>query len=76
MTTRLFTIAAAALAAALAACTASVPMTRTAASQASSLQLNHGMPGPALDCGYDDGGFGAPDAMKLAPNAFSGCRSQ
>lgn len=76
MTTRLFKIAAMALAVAVSACAASAPPMRVATAQAPGLQLPLGTAGPKLDCGYDDGGFGAPDGMKLPKNAYGNCSPQ
>jgi hypothetical protein len=76
MTTGLFRITAVALAAVLSACAASAPPLRVAAVQVPGSQLHGSTARPALDCGYDDGGFGTPDAMKLPKDAFSGCSPQ
>jgi hypothetical protein len=77
MATRLFKITAIALLAGLSACAASVPSPlRVAAAQSPSLPLYGSTVRPSLDCSDDDGGFDAPDAMKLSPEVFRGCRAQ
>ena len=75
MTTRFFRITAVALAVVLSACAASAPL-RVAALQMPASPPQGGTARAALDCGYDDGGFGTPDAMKLPKNAFSSCWPQ
>ena len=75
MTTCLFRITAVAMAVVLSACAASAPL-RVAALQMPASPLQGGTARAAVDCGYDDGGFGTPDAMKLSPEAFGGCRAQ
>ena len=76
MTTRLFAITAVALAAALSACAASAQPTRVAMAQPSRSPLSGMSTGPAIDCGDDNGGFNAPDAMKLPKAAFGSCAAQ
>jgi hypothetical protein len=75
MTTGLFRITAVAVAAALSACAASASSPRVATAQAPGSQLHIGTARPALDCGYDEGSFNTPDAMKLPKDAF-GCVRQ
>ncbi|HEX7966573.1 MAG TPA: hypothetical protein VF502_00020 [Stellaceae bacterium] len=77
MTTRLSTISAVALAAALAACTASAPPPRVAMMHGPALRLHDGAARSTPDCGYDDGGFDTrEDAMKLPEDAFKSCLPQ
>jgi hypothetical protein len=75
MTTGLFGITAVALTIVLSACAASAPL-RVAALQMPGSPPQGRTARAALDCGYDDGGFGTPDAMKLPKDAFSFCRPQ
>jgi hypothetical protein len=70
MTSRLFTITAVALAAALSACVSTVPSPRVATLQSPGSQLPIGTVRPSIHCGYDQGGFNSPDAMKLPKDAF------
>jgi curli biogenesis system outer membrane secretion channel CsgG len=70
MTTRFFGITAVALAAALSACAASASSPRVASAQASGSQLHFGTAPSSRHCGYDQGGFNTPDAMKLPKDAF------
>ena len=67
MTTRFFGIAAVALAAALSACAASASSPRLASTQA---QLHIATAPSSPHCGYDQGGFNTPDAVKLPKDAF------
>lgn len=75
MTTGLFRITAVALTVVLSACAASAPL-RVAALQMPASSLQGGTARAAFDCGYDDGGFATPDAMKLPKDAFSSCWPQ
>jgi hypothetical protein len=75
MITRLFTITAVVLVAALSACAVSAPSPRVATAQAPSSRLHVGTVRPALDCAYYDSSFNTPDAMKLPKDAL-GCAPQ
>jgi hypothetical protein len=75
MTTGFFTFTAVALAAALSACAASGASPRVAAAQAPGTQLHIGTSRSAPDCGYDQGNFDTPEAMKLPKQAFE-CQPQ
>jgi hypothetical protein len=70
MITGLSRITAVALTVVLSACAAPAPL-RVAALQTPAPTLQGEPARAALDCGYDDGGFGTPDATKLPKNAFS-----
>ena len=70
MTTRFFRITAVALTATLSACAASASSPRVATAQSAGSQVHVGTVRPSLDCGYDDGSFNAPDAMKLPKDAL------
>lgn len=73
MTSTIFRLTAAALTAALSACATSPPPMRIATTQVGGAQVHRDTVQPLFACEAADGGFNAPDAMKLPKDTFGGC---